>query len=75
MKNIFSKWLESRKQRQAIAKGDLIRQQFQVCERNGYIWITCNGIAVKRISTEASALQISDAIDCMRNDAINYEMN
>lgn len=74
MIKVIKKWLANRKKKQAMAKGDLIRQQFQVCESNGCIWITCNGVAVKSIQSSESAESITNSIEAMRNIAVQYEM-
>lgn len=65
-------WIERKLRNRQIRELDLMRQ-LRISERNGKIWIVCNGVAVNEIPTLSSAKDIVTILTAARKAAVEYE--
>lgn len=73
MIDLIKRWLTVRQQRLQVSRNNILREQFQVNERGGHLFIIYNDVAVKRVEPKTSATEIREMLEKMRNAAVEYD--
>lgn len=72
MKNFIKEWLVRRKRKDEQQRIRYLREEFDVEEKCGVIYLTHNGVAFERIDTDTSANDIAEKLNAARNTAQEY---
>ena len=71
--NKLKLWWHAHRERQRLARQRAIADQFNVTERNGKLYIMCNGTAVQAVASYASINEALQILDNARKTALDYE--
>lgn len=73
MKKIFQSWLKSRRERRQRIKDMDSDSRFYVQERNGSVWMVCDGIAIRKFPSDASNAEVVAELESAREFAKEFE--
>lgn len=69
----MKKWLADFKANGKQRRKEELQYQFQVIDRDGFLWLTHNGVAFMKVSMLSNAAKISEMLDEARKAAVEYE--
>lgn len=67
-------WIERKIRSRQIRELDIMRQ-LKITERNGKLWIVCNGVGIRQIPDIASAKEGVSMFETARKAAVEFEKN
>lgn len=72
MKKII-KWLNDRREQSKKDRAESLKASYRVSEKDGKVYLVCNGFAFMRISRDAQVSEITELLDAARKAATEYE--
>lgn len=73
MKKLLSELLRKRKEKEQIQKESEIKSRLYIKEKNGLIWLVCDGTAFYSINdADCTAKEITDQLKRCREAAVRY---
>ena len=73
IKLVFRAWRDRRQAIQAEARAREIKDRFELKERNGRIFLTCDGVAFQEIDPSQTAATVCELLEAARIDALAYK--
>ena len=70
--NAFRAWRERRQAAQANERAQELKDSFAIKERNGRLFLTCDGIAFQEIDPSQQAGTVCELLNAARLDAQTY---
>ena len=72
IKEAIAAWLLRRKEKADKEKAEMLKDRFDIRERGGRLFVTCDGVAVMEIPASYSAADIVNSLQENRKDALAY---
>ena len=69
----IKKYFEDKKEQCRRNHEDFLRENFDVTERGGYLWLTYNGVAFMKVSATSNASDVTDTLNQARDCAVEFE--
>lgn len=73
IKLAFRAWRDRRQAAQAEARARELKDRFEIKERNGRIFLTCDGVAFQEIDPSQNAGDVCELLRAARIDAQSYK--
>lgn len=70
--NAFNAWRKRRQADQAKARARELKARFDIEERDGRIFLTCDGVAFQEIDPSQQAGTVCELLNAARTDAENF---
>lgn len=74
MKQLFSRFKARYSEQQKESLKQYVTSKFELRERDGKMYLTCSGIAIKFFDENTTLKDAMQELDAMRNCAINYSL-
>lgn len=72
MKRI-KQYIADKKEQNGLQNEARLRAEFKVVERDGYLWLTHQGVAFSRIDLNVQAIDVAAMLNDARETAVNFE--
>lgn len=72
MKTI-KQYIADQREQSRLQKESRLRAEFNVVERDGYLWLTHQGVAFSRIDLNMQAIDVASMLNDARETAVEFE--
>lgn len=72
MKTI-KQYIADKKEQNRLQKEAQLKAEFKVVERDGYLWLTHQGVAFSRVDLNMQAIDVAAMLNDVRTTAVEFE--
>lgn len=72
--NVLKKWWSNRQKKEQDKIAESIRNEFEVVEKSGILYLIHNGVAFARIDADAKAIDVAEKLNEARDTAQEFRI-